>query len=169
MTTRRKQSTEEVAYLAGLMDADGYIGICKGRPQLGNTKNYGYTLTVNLTNTNYEVMEWVKERFGGNIYKRKMPKNKNWKQSYNWIVSSKKAEEVLRLIEPYLVIKKAQAQLGIELRDGWVKDNRGTPPEETERREKIYQRYLDLNATGLVQRERLSSEAPLSQEDEAIV
>ena len=160
METRRKQS---IAYLAGMIDADGYIGITKAKPVTGNTKNPRYGLTVNVTNTSKQLMDWLVENFGGKVYTRKHLPGVNWKTTYNWIVTFGNASELLKLVEPFLVVKREQALLGIELIRDWVTDNRGTPPEEVSRREMIYRKFRELNATGLVQRERLNPEAP-SQE-----
>lgn len=157
METRRKQS---IAYLAGVVDSDGYIGITKAKPYPGNTKNPQYSLTVNVTNTSKVMMDWLVENFGGRVYNRKMPTDANWKQCYNWVVMFQNAREVLELIEPYLVVKRKQALLGIELMRDWVTNNKGTPPEEVARRERLYREFKELNATGLVQRERLNPEAP---------
>lgn len=168
METRRKQSPEQLAYLAGVIDSDGYIGILKDRKLRDGRKHPSYGLTLNVTNTSRELMDWLVDNFKGKIYLRKLDPTKNWKQTYNWIVGYQNAKDILEMIEKYLVIKRQQALLGIELMNGWITDNRGTPPEELTRRERIYRSFLELNSTGLVQRERLNSEAPLI-EDEAIV
>ena len=160
METRRKQS---IAYLAGVVDSDGYIGVTKGKPNPGNTKNPQYSLTVNVTNTSKAMMDWLVQNFGGRVYERKTPTNANWKQCYNWVVMFQNAREVLEMIEPFLVVKREQALVGIELMRDWITNNRGTPVEEVARRERIYRKFKDLNATGLVQRERLNPEAPSNE------
>lgn len=161
METRRKQSTEQIAYLAGVIDSDGYIGIVKGPV---NTAAGGkipvYTLTVNVTNTSLPLMEWLVENFGGKYYCRKTPTNANWKQTYNWINSNQKAKAILELVKDYLVVKTPQTLVGLELMDNWVTNKHGTSQEELNRREKLYQASRDITATGLVQRERLNSKAP---------
>lgn len=168
METRGKQSSNDLAYLAGVIDSDGYIGIVKSKPQPGNTKNPTYSLTVNVTNTSRELMDWLVEKFGGRYYQRKHKEGLNWKPTYNWIVNVTKARDLLESIREFLVIKQNRADLGIELINGWVRNNHGTPQEELERRERIYQEFKRLNWCGLGQPERLNSEAP-PEEDEAIV
>ena len=160
METRRKQS---VAYLAGVIDSDGYIGITKGKPYAGNTKNPQYSLTVNVTNTSVKIMDWLVENFGGKVYTRNTPKDKNWKPCYNWVVQFQNARKILELVESDLVIKREQALLGIELMRDWITDNRGTPVEEVARRERLYREFKELNFTGLGQRERLTPEAPSTE------
>jgi hypothetical protein len=168
MKTRGKQSKENLAYLAGVIDSDGYIGVLKSKAQPGNTKNPQYGLTVNVTNTSKVLMDWLVENFGGKVYTRKHKPGLNWKPTYNWILGYRAAKELLEEVLEFLVIKKDRAELGIRLMTGWVKDNRGTHPDELARREGIYQEFKRLNYSGLVQPERLNPEAP-PKEDEAIV
>lgn len=169
MATRRKQGPEEVAYLAGLIDSDGYIGIVKAKPnKAAGCINSAYTSTVNITNTSSKMMEWLVEKFGGKVYERKMPANSNWKQCYNWINTNQKARLLLEMVKDHLVVKKEQAHICLDLMNNWVTNKHGTSKEELQRRERLYREIQELNTTGLVQRERLNSEAP-SLKDEAIV
>lgn len=161
METRRKQSPEEIAYLAGLIDSDGYIGIVKGAVnKAAGCKNPAYTVTVNFTSTSLEIMEWLVEHFGSKYYSRTMPKKENWKQCYNWINTNQKGRMILELIKDHLVVKREQAYKCLDLMDNWIVNKHGTPKEELARRERIYREVRELNTTGLVQRERLNSEAP---------
>lgn len=161
METRRKQSPADVAYLAGLIDSDGYIGIVKSKPnKAAGCKNPAYVLTVNFTNTNQDIMDWLVETFGGKYYARKMPENRNWKQCYNWINTNQKGRIILELLKDHLRVKKAQAYLCLELMDNWTVNKHGTPKEELARRERLFREVQELNTVGLVQRERLNSEAP---------
>ena len=164
METRRKHSDKELSYLAGLIDADGYIGIVKGTPGAGGTINYRYGLTVVVTNTSEVLMDWLRNNFEGKVYTKTPPKGKNWKVCYSWVMGYRNAEKLLRLIEQYLVVKRQQALYGIELMEFWVTDNRGTPPEEVSRRERLYRLCKELNTPGaLGQRERLNPEAPSTE------
>jgi len=161
METRRKQSPRAIAYLAGIIDSDGYIGIVKGAVnKTAGCKNPSYSLTVNVTNTSEKMMDWLVENFGGKVYKRAVPKNKNWKQCYNWINTNLKGKAILELIVDDLVVKKEQAVKCLDLMNNWTITKTGTPREELSRRERLYREVLELNSVGLVQRERLNPEAP---------
>ena len=96
--------SEDVAYLAGLIDADGSI-------YLGNYQSGGRTYkrqTVTVTNTNYEVLQWIVDRTGfSKPYL--VEKRPNRKPLYRWVVSHKRARNVLRMVLPYLIIKKSKA------------------------------------------------------------
>jgi hypothetical protein len=168
MKTRGKQSKLELSYLAGMIDADGHIGIVKSKIVPGKYNTPAYTLRVNVTNTDKGLRDWLIGRFGGTVTCRKHRAGLNWKPTYDWHYHNAKGAALLELIFPYLVIKDRQARLAIELYSGWVKDNTGTPQKEVERREELYKKFKQLNQVGIVQPERLNPEAP-QVEDEAIV
>jgi hypothetical protein len=115
------------------------------------TTSARYVLTVNVVNTSPALMEWLVSNFGGR-YKCRRKANERHKATYDWWFNNGKALGLLRLIEPYLIVKRDQALLGISLMEGWVSVPFGrgakTPPEETERREWHYKRMKALNQTG---------------------
>lgn len=89
---RKKYS--EIGYLSGLFDAKGSMKIEKG------------SLLVWITVDNFKVMEFL-QRCGAVVAKRSDGKFKaKWKD--------KRAGEILEEMFPYLIIKKDQADLGIE-------------------------------------------------------
>jgi intein/homing endonuclease len=100
------------AYLAGFVDADGSISIksqSKKRPYLGY---------ITVYNCNKEVIEMFFEEFGGgkSRYKKTGKNwNKNWRPCWEWQLTAQKAARAIEKIYPYLVIKKRQATLVLEL------------------------------------------------------
>lgn len=89
-------------YMAGFVDGEGCIGFAKCRSSL-------YPQVV-VVNTNREILEQFKKRFGGDI--RPLSKRKsNWKIAYSWRVNWQKAVSFIDAIYPYLIIKTAQAEL----------------------------------------------------------
>ena len=103
--------TEVLAYMAGIIDGEGCILI--GRKSQGKGKSPRLTLIVNIVNTNEWLIQWIKMQFGGNIRNR-FPPNPNAKMIWTWRVESKKAMELLKLVLPYLQIKRPQAELAIQ-------------------------------------------------------
>ena len=108
--------TTKLAYTAGLLDGEGtiYLRIVDGG-----------TLVLRLTivNTNELLMQWLQLNFGGNVTRSRSDKNPKHKDLWAWGFSGNAAVDFLKSILPYLVIKKAQAQLGVE---AW--DNRQPTP-----------------------------------------
>lgn len=105
-----------LAYTAGLVDGEGCIKISINKP---NKKNGGkldkHYLDVNVTNTNKEVIYWLKNEFGGSVYTTYGEcQGKKHKQIWRWTIVSNQAKDFLKLIYPYFIIKKEQAKLGIE-------------------------------------------------------
>jgi len=147
----------QTAYLAGVIDSDGCIAVSKmheGMKSYSNFryKNPRYVLTLNITNTSEELMEWLLREFGGNCKARRKEKAHH-KITYGWHYNNGKAAEILKLVEPYLIVRKKQAQLAIDLISGWKTEfGRGAllKPDEVERREKAYLEMKRLNRTGLV-------------------
>jgi len=108
-------SETEKAYLAGVIDCDGHIGLVqrkKGKPGY-------YDPRVTISNTNQEFAKYFKERYKGvmhiQIHRAKSYDNdsrrhpENWKPKYQIAFVSARARSILRTIYPYLIGKKDQA------------------------------------------------------------
>lgn len=106
-----------LAYLGGFFDGEGCIAIVKGKNHLGNVQ---YSLRVIVSNTNDYVLHLYKLSFGGRIQKRKY-KKPEWRDCYAWELSSTRAYDFLKCIYPYLILKKAQADLAFEFQENQSK------------------------------------------------
>jgi len=147
-------TTEQIAYLAGVMDSDGCISISKAikTSKLSNRiVNPRYVLRITVTNTSMDLMWWLDENFGGGRRPKKRSKMIH-KPTFDWIYDNGKAIEILELVRPYLVVKQRQADLGIEFIERWeyCKGGQGsqTPAHEVQRREKCWQIMRLLNQLG---------------------
>jgi hypothetical protein len=87
-------------YAAGFVDGEGCIGFSKCRSSIFPR--------VLVTNTNIDILNEFKEKWGGDINPLSLRKD-NWKQGYSWRLSWSKAVDFLNEIEPYLKIKNLQA------------------------------------------------------------
>lgn len=100
----------ELAYMAGIVDGEGSISVkteSLARP---------YTIYLNVTNTNYEMIKMFEHRFGGKVRKRNWSKKnfekcKNWKDCYEWCLTKNLAAKAIAKLFPYIRIKKRQAIL----------------------------------------------------------
>lgn len=92
-----------LAYVAGLVDADGSIGFTSSKSSI-------FVPRVTITNTNLELLEQIKEFFGGNIQPLQGRKEK-WKEAYYWQVCNSTAVKFVAKIEKWLRIKKENAWL----------------------------------------------------------
>ena len=101
-----RKSIATLAYTAGIVDGEGTI-------KLRTNKSY-YEVEVFVTNTNEWLIQWLKMQFGGRIYLMKDSSRKpNARDGFRWRLISRQASEFLKLILPYLQIKRPQAELAI--------------------------------------------------------
>lgn len=104
---KSKISSEDLAYIAGLVDGEGCIGFT----QVGQYKTWAVRVTI--TNTNLSILEWVQSIFGGRI--QSFHGKKEWKVGYHLDIRWDSAVAFLEAIEPWLRIKKEQAWVAF----GW--------------------------------------------------
>lgn len=111
-------SETEKGYLAGIIDGEGCIMLAR---HLGKRGKHVYHLYVGIANTSMALHRWLEQRLPGIGYVRQnspavdtrpSAHPERWKTGYDWIVSGNRVAAVLlREIAPYLVIKRAQAEL----------------------------------------------------------
>lgn len=100
------------AYLAGLVDGEGHIGITTAIQMKGSDYWRTHCVIVTLANTHLETMTWVKSIWSGTLIIRKQPKQSIPIGNLRW--SSRQAIEVLKDIQPYSKIKAAQIRLALQ-------------------------------------------------------
>lgn len=125
-------------YLAGIFDGEGCVSICK------STKNIGtYTLAVALGMRCPIIPKYLKDHYAGGFCKSK-------NNVHIWQVRADRAVTFLQDVEPYLIVKKKQAQHGIDFQCNKLKVLWYREPEaiqkEFERRELMYWQMRQLNS-----------------------
>lgn len=129
----------QAAYLAGLIDGEGSIMLYR--------RGDGSAMRLAITNTYRPVLEWCQATCGvGNIVDVKATHDAaKHKAQRIWLVNSQAAASVLEQIEPYLIIKKEQAQLAIEFQQKLK-----VPKEKADKewQEQWRQRLRAMNARG---------------------
>lgn len=99
---------ETCAYAAGFFDGEGYVGIGSGG-----------RLEIRVVNTYLLTLEFLKSKWGGNIYHRntKSPKHT---QAHDWVITKK--IDVINFINdiyPFLQVKKERTDFILDfLREG---------------------------------------------------
>lgn len=93
-------SLSDLAYCAGLMDGEGCITFSKD----GETN---YRLRIKITSTDYSVLEWLQEHFGGFIHLSRKKSEYN-KEAWDWVCKTEDQIIFLFGILPYAIIKRAQ-------------------------------------------------------------
>jgi hypothetical protein len=138
---------ESLNWLACAVDGEGHITI-ERQVVVPRYRSPRYTLRVGVANNSLLFLQHCAKLWPGFNIHRSGYENDRRKQSYVWLGASQAAFAFIKAVRPFLVIKGAQADLGIEFQEsmkrrGWV-----VPPEEIARRHRLYEAILKLNAKG---------------------
>ena len=140
-----------LAYLAGLLDGEGNVGIASAFDKK-KSKNRSYYPHLMIANTYEPVMRWLEDLVGGTVDVHVPSTNKaHYKTCYRWRLHGKNAETFLRAVRPYLRIKHEQADVVFELQKVRGKNAtlHGTLTEaQVAEREALKMRINDLNRKG---------------------
>lgn len=148
----------DLNYLAGFIDGEGWIGVYKSTANGKQQKSDRYTLGVGIGQTlkGLNLFIELREQFGGNV-SFYQPKLKNAQRQCKYVVLGSNALELLKKIEPFLILKKQQANLAISFQEKKNSENtknnnyRGKilPEEVIREREKTYLLLKELNKKGI--------------------
>ena len=100
-----------LAYIAGFLDGDGSIFF-----QIIPRKDYKQKFQIRTSiafyqkKENVEILNWLKEKFGVGYIRHR----KTGISDYT-IVESKEVKKILKLLQPYVKLKKKQVDLGLEI------------------------------------------------------
>ena len=152
----------ELAYIAGIVDGEGYIGA----EQINPGKSGGYQrrmrwhIRVGVGITDKEVVDYLKDKLGGSVHVRNRQSDR-WKTCYYWRVTAGNAKQVLLSLMPYLKIKKERAKLAIK-----IQNLRELPREKRYFWEKHFNPHFNTPGLGgyKVRQEIVAKEAFLAQE-----
>jgi hypothetical protein len=115
--TPKEYTIAQIAYLAGIIDGEGsiYIGNFSSNPKTGTLH---YQTNMEVTNTDKGLVDWLIKNFGGrvNIYTAKQTPKNSRKAVYRWIASGELLTHLCHLLLPYVIIKKRQCEIMIEMR-----------------------------------------------------
>lgn len=147
-----KLTIEEINYIAGFFDGEGNINIYKidteNNRKVQQLRNPKYELSVAIYNTDKDIMEWLHFVFGGYFQTRNRDNNQNqdkeWKESYCVRMTSNQALEFIRLVYPYLRVKKKQADVAIAFQEVKLKKTSRFAKVTSEQLEFFENSYLKL-------------------------
>lgn len=154
----KKERALRLAYVAGFIDGEGCIRICRRGARNGRSK--GHSLLVTTSQKDGRPMDFLYGLFGGCIvFKRHgdggfKTDRDNW--LYEWRITDRKAGEMLKEILPFLTYKKPQAELAIrfqerknqarkaKIRDGTKNQFAALSESEIQQREQMFKRMTEL-------------------------
>lgn len=103
-----------LAYLAGIIDGDGFISITRSKPKPKCKEYFG--AQVGISGTRREPHDLAASLWGGSVNSYK-PKNPAHRIQYQWCRVGESAAVVIEAVYPYLLIKKPHAELALELHE----------------------------------------------------
>jgi|SRR5579859_3341273 len=113
----KEYTVAQLAYMAGIIDGEGsiYIGNFSSNPKTGSKY---YQTNIEITNSDKDLMDWIASVFGGRITTYSMgqiPKNAR-RTYYRWIATGERVTHLVRILFPYFIAKKKQAEIMIKMR-----------------------------------------------------
>ena len=144
----------DLAWAAGFFDGEGCVHLT--RRQRKKSKNIEYELRLSIAQAVKLPLEKWEILFGGQITIIN-PKNEINK-FFIWQVSSLDTLKILKLLEPYLILKKEQANVALEFEKLYIgKGNRNKLTEENiNKRQALYLRLKELKHKGKVKNDKRS-------------
>lgn len=112
---RCKPLTEcEAAYMAGIFDGEGSIVL--------HARNWAHCKSIGLkamvSNTYVPLLNWMRERTKvGYVHVHQRGEGNGWKDMGVWQINAEAAESFLRQLLPFLIVKRAQAELALSFQE----------------------------------------------------
>lgn len=144
------------AYLAGIVDGEGYVGI-KKTDNRNDCVNPQYHERIQIRMVEEGCIKLFKNIFGGNYYKETHHSKYSKRPLFCYQASDKLASKIVKILLPYLCIKNRQAKLILKLRkskDSKESRLRGSSarrpmkPEIVNYRESLYQQIKQIHKGG---------------------
>lgn len=132
----------KLAYLAGIVDGEGSIGIEHLSPCKNRKKDY-YTCRLTVINTDKKIMDLLKHFFKGSYDQRKVITGR--RICYRWHVFGRDLEIAIEKLMPYLFIKKRQAETVLKYRKTVGKTGWNVSDEILETRKQLWLECKKLN------------------------
>lgn len=98
--------SEDAAYAAGLFDGEGHVGV------MGGNNDRTHQLRVSVSMCDPEPLDFLQERYGGNVQKRIRPGRHRW--VFDYYVTGGKAIDLLTDILPHSKGKFRQVVKALE-------------------------------------------------------
>ena len=110
-------SDYDLAYIAGLLDGEAYIGIKRDKVYACQSRQTpGYHARIAVRMVDEPAIKFLAETLGGWYYKEK-PHAARGRPLFCYQATDARADHILRSVLPYLRVKRASAETVLELRN----------------------------------------------------
>jgi len=107
-----KLSDGQIGWLAGIIDGEGSIAIHRMNESTTAVAGIRHRLDLSIVNTNRDMILLIQAWFGGSFWiKNKKDNNPNHKKCYRWRIEGLNCIPIIKMVYPYLIIKKTQAMI----------------------------------------------------------
>lgn len=149
MVIKLCEDKEILIYTAGIIDGEGYISIMK-KKAIGEYHRVPFyaMAVIKVASVDRRLTDFLYEKFGGYLNKR-ISKIADHKDSWQWeMKGTTRVNQLLKLVYPYLRIKKESADVVIKFTDMFIESkisgrHRGCRP-TTEELYKKLEEYINL-------------------------
>jgi len=100
----------DLAYLAGIIDGEGSIYM--------RIVNNTVSPRLQVVNTDERLIDWLQSRYGGKRYVVTRMQRETHKPLHHWHLGAIASVPLLKMVLPYLVLKREQAELAITAWEG---------------------------------------------------
>lgn len=147
----RPLTVAQAAYLAGIIDGEGYIGITRSKTSVsakGCKRGVSYRLLVCVKMVNPSALYFAQDVTGLGRVKNGTPRqNPKHRNVFTWEVWSRQAASMLKQLKPYLLVKAEQADCAIRFQSimrmgGFLSEG------EWDARERMWTECIAYNGAG---------------------
>lgn len=105
-----KLSKEQKAYIAGIVDGEGCIAIDK-RTDRDYKHGYSFMATLRVGNTYKRLIDYLNKVTGLGSINFSKKEDIKYKDYWSWRLHTQQASQLIKVILPYLIVKKKQAKI----------------------------------------------------------
>ena len=141
---------EDIAYIAGIVDGEGSLGVYKYKNS--RTGYVQYRAALQIGNTNEELISWLSHKLHINNYLKAYNSHPNGKPIYSVHLTGKKTIALIPLILPHLIVKRRVSLLILDFyrKSLAIPGKRDLPQVEKDRRDQLVQETKRLNHQGFI-------------------
>ncbi len=104
----------DIAYTAGIIDGEGCITLSKYYYSITNRRKQRTSLSVKVSMTDEWMVRWLQFSWGGAVSCHQYTDKPNWSDYWSWQIQANQATKFLKVLLPYLHLKRQQAELAIK-------------------------------------------------------